>query len=141
MANARLTTWQKADAERLRTIFAAFKKKTGASQQKVASQLGWTQGAVSQYMCARIPLNLEALLDFVHIFKCDAKDISPMLSKKLCRWIDDAAATSLLAVEDSLIPRDFALLTKEDLHALETMAHHLIMSKRKYRNSLHYTQE
>lgn len=78
-----LSAERKADAERLRAIWdTRFKGKI--SQMEAADRCGWnTQGAFSQYMHGRIPLNLEALLRISKALDIKPADISPGLAGKI----------------------------------------------------------
>jgi transcriptional regulator with XRE-family HTH domain len=73
-----LEQWQQEDAARLKALF---NKKAGMSQAEFAvrSGIGETQGAVEQYLNARIPLNLEAAIKFARGLGVDVQDFSPRL--------------------------------------------------------------
>lgn len=73
-----------ADAERLREAWEKAKPVLGLSQEQVAFQCGWkTQGAFSQYLLGRVPLNLDALLKISRVLQADPRKISPRLTKLL----------------------------------------------------------
>lgn len=76
---------QKADADRLRTAWEAFRRShPGATQEWLADQCGWkTQAAVNQYLLGKIPLNLPALLKFTQALALSPEAISPSLAKQL----------------------------------------------------------
>jgi len=76
---------QKADSERLRAAWEAFKATNpSATQEGLADQCGWkTQAAVNQYLLGKIPLNLPALLKFAAALGVTPPEISPTLSKAL----------------------------------------------------------
>lgn len=80
-----LTPEQKADSDRLRSAWDSFKHENGyATQEWLADQCGWkTQGAVSQYMLGKIPLNLPALLRFSAALGFSPQTISPALASQL----------------------------------------------------------
>lgn len=80
-----LTTEQKADAERLYTAFrAAQVENPDTTQESLAHEAGWkTQGAVSQYLLGKIPLNIEALLKFAKALNVAPDTISPSLAQLL----------------------------------------------------------
>lgn len=82
-----LSEEQKLDASRLKEAWEAFKRTNpGATQEKLAADCGWkTQGAVSQYMLAKIPLNLPALLKFSGALGIEPRLISPALAAQLPR--------------------------------------------------------
>jgi phage repressor protein C with HTH and peptisase S24 domain len=82
-----LTEIQLADAARLRARFSAWqdeqkKAKQPSSQEAAADVLGFGQSALSQYLRGKIPLNLEALSKFAHLFGCGMADISPSISEE-----------------------------------------------------------
>src|SRR5579862_1353151 len=74
---AKITPADEEAARRLRKIW----KTTKLTQDEIANQWAklWgesiTQGMVSQYMRARSPLNLKAVLTFATILECEARDI------------------------------------------------------------------
>lgn len=80
-----LTDDEKADADRLNSIWRGFKKRHPAVTLKwVSEQCGWgTAGAAEQYISARIALNLSALLRFSRTLSCEPRDISPTLAATL----------------------------------------------------------
>lgn len=79
------------DAKRLAEIFKARKSELKAeglhmTQESLAHDCGWKgQSAVSQYMNARIPLNLEALAKLSRALRVPPRDISPRLAETLPR--------------------------------------------------------
>lgn len=80
-----LTAEQLEDASRLLDAWATFKRHNAhATQEWLAHQCGWrTQGAVSQYLLGRIPLNLPALLKFAEAFDVAPSEISPTIASQL----------------------------------------------------------
>lgn len=77
-----LTEEQRADAERLKSVFLREKKiHKNLTQESLAEACGWkTQGTVSQYMNGKIPLNLPALCKFAEAMEVDPAEISPSLA-------------------------------------------------------------
>lgn len=76
-----LTSEQIEDAHRLKRIFESKKDELGLTQLLFAELCGWsTQASVSQYLNARIPLNLKALAKFCQILDVDPAEISPKLA-------------------------------------------------------------
>lgn len=74
----KLTTEEIRIAENLRRIFNDKKKELGLTQEQAAHKLGWsTQGAVSQYLRAVIPLSLEVGLKFAKLLKVEPSEINP----------------------------------------------------------------
>lgn len=79
-----LTPEQIEDAARLKAIFEQRKIETGLTQEVLAEACGWkTQGAVYQYLNARIPLNVTAAAKFAMALKVQIADFSPALSKQV----------------------------------------------------------
>lgn len=84
-----LTAEEIDDAKRLAEIFKQRKAEIKAdgghlSQESLAHDCGWKgQSAISQYMNARIPLNMEALLKLSSALKVPPEKISPRLTAQL----------------------------------------------------------
>ncbi|KEZ94727.1 hypothetical protein A11M_0125670, partial [Xanthomonas vasicola pv. vasculorum NCPPB 895] len=67
-----------ADAEaaaRLKTAWSERARERGITQDKMAEELGITQGAVSQYLNGKIPMNYRTLMAFCQALGIDACDI------------------------------------------------------------------
>ena len=77
-----LTSAEAAAAVNLRRIWDDKKKALGLSQQRAADEMGWTQGAVYQYLNAVIPLNLEATLKFSGVLHVSATEIDPSIAER-----------------------------------------------------------
>lgn len=97
-----LTPSQKADASRLSDLLDKWKQKNiysglPSSQMYLASLLGFGQSALSQYRVGRIPLNVDALINFARVLDVHPSDISPELSRE----IDRIALSSGLATDES----------------------------------------
>lgn len=85
-----LTAAEKADAKRLRAAWESVKESLGLNQEQAAFQCGWkTQGAFSQYVNGKVPLNLEALLKIAKVIKADPMKISPRLTRTLSSVVED----------------------------------------------------
>lgn len=82
MKRRELTTEEREEAQRLSNAWERFRvENRGATQAWLAAESGLgTQGAVFQYLRARIPLNLTALLAICRVIGADAKTISPRLT-------------------------------------------------------------
>lgn len=130
--NKPLEQWQKEDAERLKSLWLEHQRtfKPKLPQTKAAAEIGMTQGAFSQYINGKIPLNLDALFNFVHLLGCRLSQISPTLSEKVYRWIDEAERKSLIAIEEYLSTDDLQSLTTTELRAIEAMVKHLLSGKK-----------
>ncbi|ECM3183790.1 helix-turn-helix transcriptional regulator, partial [Salmonella enterica subsp. enterica serovar Newport] len=71
-------------AERLRKIWDEKRAQLSLSQEKAADILGFkTQGAVSQFLNAKIPLNTENTLKFAALLEVPAEEINPGLTELL----------------------------------------------------------
>ncbi|MFM0243821.1 LexA family transcriptional regulator [Paraburkholderia sediminicola] len=85
-----LTDEQKADAERLQSLFKGWQKKR-RSEGKSFSQteaaellgLGFGQSAFSQYLRGEIPLNVRTVAGCAILFGCQPEEISPSLAADL----------------------------------------------------------
>jgi predicted transcriptional regulator len=84
-----LTDEQLEDAARLRRAFDDAKARDASLTQEVlAFECGWkTQGAVSQYLKGKIPLNFEAAYKFSVALKVWIEDISPSLAQRLAEMV------------------------------------------------------
>ncbi len=71
-------------AERLRKIWNEKRGQLSLSQEKAAELLGFkTQGAVSQFINAKVPLNTENTLKFAALLEVPAEEINPGLAELL----------------------------------------------------------
>lgn len=75
-------------AERLKGIFEKRKKEAKAqgmkfSQETVALACGWTQGAVGQYLNAKIPLNFSAASKLANALNASISDFAPSLASQI----------------------------------------------------------
>lgn len=115
-----LSPEQKADAQRLQTLFTAWKtdrKSRGEpnSQEWAADQLGFGQSALSQYLNGRIPLNNAAAAKFSKLLGCKISDFSPMLSNTLAELAGVATADPVQEDRPS-DPMDLTALHRLELH-------------------------
>lgn len=129
--NKPLTKTQLDDAARLRALWDAFHKRTGMTQKEAGAGFDppATAGALNQMMAGRTALNLNRLFDFVHLFRCRLSDISPTLSRKVYRWVDEAENFSYIAIEECINADDLARLSALDVRAIEAMIKHLLSVK------------
>jgi len=73
-----LTKDELLDAERLKAIWDERSQRLKLTQRSVSKSFGFAnQSAVSQYLNARIPLNLETAVKFAKILNTPLEDISP----------------------------------------------------------------
>ncbi|KXU38688.1 hypothetical protein AXE65_00850 [Ventosimonas gracilis] len=79
-----LTPEQKQDAARLAAIFEKRKAEDGLTQAVLADILGYSvQSAVSQYLNAKIPLNVSAATKFASGLRCRVADFSPSIQSEI----------------------------------------------------------
>lgn len=94
MSDSRSAKPDKSDleaAKRLRTLWT--KREEGLTQQRVAERLDITQGAVSQYLHGKIPLNYRAVLAFAAELDCEPAAIRADLpEQRLVRGGQEAEA-------------------------------------------------
>ncbi len=70
-------------AERLRAIWLRKKKALHLTQELVAADCGWTQGAFGHYLHGRVALNIEAVLKIARVLEVNPVEISPQLAEIL----------------------------------------------------------
>jgi transcriptional regulator with XRE-family HTH domain len=84
MSRRELTAEEKEDAKRLKKIWNSRKESLHLSQVKLAKEMGFSsQAAVSQYLNARLPLNLQAVAKFAQVLRAGVKEISPRYAKMI----------------------------------------------------------
>lgn len=87
-----------ADAQRLQAIWGLKKDDLELTQESMALRCGWkTQGAFSQYLLGKIPLNLEALIKISEALQVSPEEISPRLAELCRRPVTANASTGGLA--------------------------------------------
>lgn len=64
-------------ANNLRRIWDAKKAEIGVTQTEAAKKLGWTQGAVAQYLNNITELNASATIKLANFLGVDPRDINP----------------------------------------------------------------
>ena len=80
MPNNNLTTDQIMAAEQLRFIWNAKKKVLQLTQEKLAQLCGWSaQSSFNDYLQARVPLNIEAILRISKVLQIHPTEIMPAL--------------------------------------------------------------
>jgi hypothetical protein len=79
-----LTSEEQADAQRLRKVWEEKSASLKLTQLSVSKSFGFAnQSAVSQYLNARIPLNLETAAKFSKVLGVPLEDISPRHAKSV----------------------------------------------------------
>lgn len=80
MARRALSKRETEASENLRRIWDSQKTELRLTQEMAAFRFGWkTQGAVSQYLLGRIPLNTDATLKFAELLQVEPLEIDPYL--------------------------------------------------------------
>jgi len=75
-----LTTEEKEESKRLQKAWDDNKKRFGLTQDIAADKLKYkSQGAVSHYLTGKIPLNIQAIIDFSKLLEISPSDIRPGL--------------------------------------------------------------
>lgn len=125
-----LTEDQLIETQKLRRLFDAWKdqQKEGGnkiSQEGAAHKLGFSQGALSQYLIGRIPLNIDVAINFAKLIGCKVGDFSPSLVKHAKYYayeagvVDDASKLSPCALR---FANFFDKLPERDQEVLITVA-------------------
>lgn len=88
MSKVELTEAQLKDAARLKAIYEAKKlearsKGKKISQETIAADCGWTQGAVGHFLNGRTALSLESAIKLAESLQVPVSDFSPSLAKQM----------------------------------------------------------
>lgn len=78
-----ITPEHRKEAARLKKEWSSRKRTLGLTQCDVAKQLGWTQGAVSQYLNAHVALNTDTILTFARLLQISPNKIRPGILNNL----------------------------------------------------------
>jgi transcriptional regulator with XRE-family HTH domain len=82
MTRRPLTQEELEDAKRLKKIWNQKKEELMLSQVKVAQEMGFSsQAAVSQYLNAKLPLNMQAVAKFANVLHSKVEEISPRYAR------------------------------------------------------------
>ena len=76
-----LTKQEVLAAQKIKRAFNEKKNSLGLTQESAAEKLGWTQGGLGQYLNAKIPLNVEALLKICNLIQTNPSNIYPEITK------------------------------------------------------------
>jgi transcriptional regulator with XRE-family HTH domain len=110
-----LTHSEQQDAARLKRVYRLKKSDLDLTQEKLAALMGFaTQGAVSHYMNALIPMSNEVVLHFANHLRCDPTDIRPDIWDSLP--MREAEGLDAAALD---FARKFARLSPEDQELLK----------------------
>jgi len=84
MARRELSPEELEYARRLKAIWLRKRKELGLTQEQVGLACGWSgQTAFEQYLNARRPLNVEAVLKLAKVLKVHPTEIMPSIAKLL----------------------------------------------------------
>lgn len=125
----KLSDTHRADAARLNAIYKERKasaKRRGETltQSDVSAACGWSgQSALSQYVLARVPLNLSAVLKLSRVLGCQPEDISPVLASELREFIASSPGANAQGTVDSSVSRVLVEMPRA-LH--EAVAEHAV---------------
>lgn len=117
---SKLTDEQRQDAARLKRIYEARKAEDRSlTQEGLASACGWkTQSAVTQYLNALVPLNLDALIKFSLALDAPISEISPSLADKIMSVrVSPTGETALLSRQALEVAKAFDRLEKPSQRA------------------------
>lgn len=137
-----LTELQKAESAKLRELFTKWQHDVAQrdgkkpSQLYAAEQLEITQGALNQYLNGKIPLNMDAALNFAKLLECEVLDFSESIHNEIINKIKhftplhtfnsgDSADQSKDAISvkwpfgDRITPEQYSLLDVEQKANIE----------------------
>ncbi len=103
MADRKITEKDREKAAKLKQLYENKKKELGLTQVKAAETLEMTQGAISQYFNALVPLNTDAILKFSELLQEKPERIDPEL--KLEKYIENSNFISSVPVMGTLTNR------------------------------------
>lgn len=116
-----ITPEQKADADRLKVIYEAWKaekEKSGAAritQPEIAEQLGVGQSAFSQRINGRLAMNKEFAAKIASLVGCKVSDFSPSLASEIEQLTaDDAEEFTLVKRADVRVSAGHGLLVFDE---------------------------
>lgn len=99
MPAKQLSPEQLEDARRLRSVFTQRKREDGLTQERLAAEIGWSQGAVYQYLHGKMPLNYEALLKFCECLQVSAREISPSMATSMAKAVPIHSDPNITEIE------------------------------------------
>ncbi len=115
MSRNNLTTDQIMAAEQLRFIWNAKKKALKLTQEKLAQLCGWsTQSSFNDYLQARVPLNIEAILRISKVLQIHPTEIMPVLVDLLPTDTPILAERKILTHSENMIINILRSITDEE---------------------------
>ncbi|MFS1584000.1 MAG: helix-turn-helix domain-containing protein [Candidatus Arsenophonus phytopathogenicus] len=135
----RITPEDKQAAVRLRKLWNEKKEALSLTQEKAAEELGFnTQGAVSQYLNGKVPLNTDTIIKFAKILHVSPEAIKPELSSLLKYVRETDTNTPTQQPEIPITNRELALLKliNQLPESEQTSLHESLQEKKRYYDRL-----
>ncbi|MDR5611352.1 MULTISPECIES: helix-turn-helix domain-containing protein [unclassified Arsenophonus] len=135
----RITPEDKQAAARLKKLWNEKKEALSLTQEKAAEELGFnTQGAVSQYLNGKVPLNTDTIIKFAKILHVSPEAIKPELSSLLKYVRETDTNTPTQQPEISITNRELALLKliNQLPESEQTSLHESLQEKKRYYDRL-----
>lgn len=135
----RITPEDKQAAVRLKKLWNEKKEALSLTQEKAAEELGFnTQGAVSQYLNGKVPLNTDTIIKFAKILHVSPEAIKPELSSLLKYVRETDTNTPTQQPEISITNRELALLQliNQLPESEQTSLHESLQEKKRYYDRL-----
>ncbi|HGJ5857956.1 helix-turn-helix domain-containing protein [Arsenophonus nasoniae] len=135
----RITPEDKQAAARLKKLWNEKKEALSLTQEKAAEELGFnTQGAVSQYLNGKVPLNTDTIIKFAKILHVSPEAIKPELSSLLKYVRETDSDTPTQQPEISITNRELALLKliNQLPESEQTSLHESLQEKKRYYDRL-----
>lgn len=104
-----ITEEQKADANRLKSIFEAKKKELGLSQESLGNAIGMGQSAIAQLLNGVNAINVENAAKLAEALAVPVDDFSPSLAKEIRKMFNSVSEQKLISNRDRY---EYPLLTK-----------------------------
>ncbi|WP_063655203.1 helix-turn-helix domain-containing protein [Candidatus Arsenophonus triatominarum] len=135
----RITPEDKQAAARLKKLWNEKKEALSLTQEKAAEELGFnTQGAVSQYLNGKVPLNTDTIIKFAKILHVSPEAIKPELSSLLSYVRETDSNTPIQQPEISITKKELALLKliNQLPESEQTSLHESLQEKKRYYDRL-----
>ncbi|MEY0337818.1 LexA family protein [Providencia stuartii] len=104
-----ITEEQKADANRLKSIFEAKKKELGLSQESLGNAIGMGQSAVAQLLNGVNAINVENAAKLAEALEVPVDDFSPSLAKEIRKMFNSVSEQKIISNGEM---HEYPLLTK-----------------------------
>ena len=120
MAKRNITEADRQAALRLQRIWEYKRQALNLTQEQVAHSCGWsTQGAFSQYLRGKIPLNTDAVLKLAKVLQVAPQEIMPEIAELLAAqssrpMVNESALRLALSIESLPEKERIALQTLVD---------------------------